>query len=77
MFKRNRGSAGFLIIIYILGFLILAIGWIINLVKFCKCDFEAPYKAEVIRGVSIFVAPVGGVMGYINIDDTIKEVSTE
>ena len=77
MFKGNRGFAGVLIIIYILIIILLVVGWVINLVKFCKCDFEAPYKAEIVRGVSIFVAPVGGVMGYINIDDTIKEVSTE
>jgi hypothetical protein len=36
--------------------------WIVNLVKLCRCDFEAPYKEEVLHliglipGVSIVTA---------------------
>lgn len=27
--------------------------WIINLIQFCNCDFEAPYKKETIKGIGI------------------------
>lgn len=47
----------------------LATGWIVNVVKFTRCDFEPPYKAEVIRGICIFVVPAGVIAGYINIKD--------
>lgn len=49
--------------------LLAAIGWIMNLVAFCQCDFEAPYKEEAIRGVGIFLPPVGWFAGYIDIED--------
>lgn len=54
-----------LIIIILLG---LGIGWVKNLGKFIDCDFEAPYKAEVIYGLGI-VTPIGGITGYLNIED--------
>lgn len=34
--------------------------------KFCKCDFESSYKAEVIYGVGVFTG-LGVVIGYFNI----------
>jgi hypothetical protein len=49
--------------------LAMGIGWVMNVVKFCKCDFEAPYKAEAIRGIGIVVLPVGAVAGWCTIDD--------
>lgn len=58
-----------IIIVMILISLLLAIGWIINIVKFCMLDFDEPYKAEILRGVGIPFAPLGGVIGWINIDD--------
>jgi len=51
-------------------FVLAVAGWIANLYKFCCCDFAPSYKAEVIRGVGIFVAPMGVVAGYLNIEDT-------
>jgi len=38
-------------------------GWVMNVVKVCQCDFEAPFKAETIRGVGVFIPPVGAVAG--------------
>jgi hypothetical protein len=43
-------------------------GYVMNIYKFAKCDFEAPYKAEVIRGVGIFI-PYGIVTGWMDIED--------
>ncbi len=45
------------------------IGYITNIVRFCGCDFEAPWRTEIIRGVGIFVPPLGAVLGFITIED--------
>ena len=58
-----------LMIAYVLIVAFLFTGWVMNLVKFCKYDFEPSYKAEVIRGICIFLAPVGGVVGWFDIKD--------
>jgi len=41
------------------------VGYIANIVKLSDCDFKAPYKAEIIRGVGIVIPPVGYVVGFI------------
>ena len=56
-------------VVYLFIVLFLGIGWVTNLVKFAKCNFEPSYKAEVLRCVGVFVPPVGGIMGYITIKD--------
>ena len=43
-------------------------GYISNIVKLCKCDFEKPMTAEVIRATGIFIPPVGAVVGYLRIN---------
>lgn len=62
------------IVIIIIWFTILAggfIGWVSNIVKFASCDFEAPYKAEIVYGVGL-VPIVGAFTGYIDIEDGVK-----
>jgi hypothetical protein len=49
--------------------IVLMLGWFVNIIRFFQCDFDTPLKEEVIRGVGIFVPPVGGVIGYVNIED--------
>ena len=48
---------------------LVAGGWIGNIVKLCQADFEAPYKTELIRVGSIFIAPVGVVIGWMDIGE--------
>jgi hypothetical protein len=55
-------------LMFVIWFL-LAIGWVTNIVRLCCSNFDAPYKNEAIRIVGIIVPPVGGVVGYINIED--------
>ena len=31
--------------------------WVVNLVKFTECDFEDPYKSEIIHGVGVVFPP--------------------
>lgn len=47
--------------------MMMAIGWILNIVKLTKCDFEPSYKAEIIRIIGIPVSPVGMIAGYMDI----------
>lgn len=41
-------------------------GWVKNLIKFSDCDFEAPYKAEVIYGIGM-IPIVGMVTGWVDV----------
>lgn len=61
---RNAGCGA--IIFYILLLVFCVWGYVANIVKFAKCDFEAPYKSEVLHGIGIFVPPMGVIMGYID-----------
>ena len=56
-------------IVAVVIYIALAYGYIANLVKFVQCDFEDPYKAEVIRGIGVVIPPVGVVCGYLTIED--------
>ena len=60
--KSNTAVFVFLTIIVILG-----TGYIKNIIKLASCDFEAPYKAEIIYGIGTVAPPIGAVTGWINI----------
>ena len=53
------------LILYVAG----VIGFVSNIVKLCKADFEPSYKEEILRGIGIPVAPVGAVLGYIDFEE--------
>jgi len=44
----------------------LAIGWINDIEKFSECDFQAPYKCEIVHGLSL-IPPVGMITGWLNV----------
>lgn len=67
-------GAGFLIIIF---YIVLLLGWCLNIYKFVTSDFEEPYKNEIIRGVGIPVFIVGSIAGYVSIDDQPKFVNVK
>ena len=48
------------------------VGYAAKIAKFCHCDFKAPVKAEVCRGIGILMPPVGAVEGFITIKDGSK-----
>ncbi len=51
-------------------FVILSIvGYGLNLFKLVEADFEAPYKVESIRGAGVVIVPLGGIVGWMPIDD--------
>ena len=41
-------------------------GWIKNIIKLSDCDFEAPYRAEVIHTIGI-IPPVGAITGWLDL----------
>lgn len=56
-------------VIYLAICIVLLTGWIKNIVKLTKCDFEPSYKSEVLRIIGIPVAPMGIVIGYMDLTD--------
>ena len=55
-------------ILILMGF-IAFFSWGVNLVKLTECDFEAPYKCEVIRGIGVApLAPIGVITGFMNFE---------
>lgn len=55
-----------LFIVVILTFVLGTAGWLSSIYKLSECDFEAPYKAEVVYGIGIAVPPLGAVIGYMD-----------
>jgi len=55
-------------IIVLLCYLAILYGYIANVYKLCQNDFEAPLKPEIIRGIGVFVGPVGVITGYMTLD---------
>lgn len=49
--------------------LLIIVGWFMNIYKLTKCDFDTPLKAEATRIVGAIVFPLGGVIGYLDIED--------
>ena len=63
---KNSWIGGLVALILLI---ICGYGWVLNIYKLVKLDFEPPYKAEVIRIIAIPVGIVGSVIGYINFDE--------
>lgn len=56
--------------LFIVAFIIASmVGYVFNIVKLTKCDFEPNYNAEVCRAIGVFVPPAGAIMGYVTIKD--------
>ncbi len=55
----------YLIVVYFLIFALFSIGWVKNLIKLTECDFNEPYKCEVVHGIGIFPV-VGGITGWLD-----------
>ena len=62
--KKQKGYITIAILPFIF-LLFMAIGWSMNIYKFTQCDFEAPYKAEVIHAIGI-IPVVGMITGWMD-----------
>jgi len=57
-----------ILILQLIFALVFGIGWIMNLIRLINCDFDAPYKAEVIYVIGTFT-PTCIVTGWIDLED--------
>jgi len=70
--KYNKGEVNIgaiFIILYLIVVLFFVVGWVKNTISLVKLDFKTPYKAEAIRVVGTVVPVVGGITGWLNIQD--------
>lgn len=51
-----------LVLVFLLGF----VGWVKDVVRFASCDFEAPYKAEIVYGAGL-IPPIGAITGWLDV----------
>ena len=63
--KYQKGFISIQLIVLVL-IIVMSIGWVKNIIKLSNCDFEAPYKAEVIHAIGL-IPPVGMVTGWLNV----------
>lgn len=49
-------------------FILLAMPWIWNGVKFVSCDFESDYKCEIIHGAGVFIPPAAYITVWFDDD---------
>ena len=52
----------FTLAVVLIGYLIVW-GW--NVTKFLSCDFQAPYKCEVVHGIGVVIPPVSIITVWI------------
>lgn len=45
----------------ILFYAYILITWVINLIQFLNCDFEEPWREEIIKGVGVVLFPLNGI----------------
>lgn len=74
--KKQRGFT-IIELLFILIILLIIFGFCgygLNFYKLvAETDFEAPYKAEIIRSVGVVIPPVGAIAGLITIEDGPKK----
>ena len=62
---RNQSLHNFSVIVIAIIVIAAGIGWVKNLIKLTECDFESPYKAEVIHTLGL-VPIIGAFTGYMD-----------
>jgi len=55
-----------MLIVWMILILVIGTGWVKNIIKLSNCDFEAPYKAEIIHGVGL-IPPIGMITGWLDV----------
>lgn len=44
------------------------VSWLVNAYKFASCDFESPFKCEVVHGIGVFVPPSAIITVWVDDD---------
>ena len=55
-----------IVFVWLVIVLAVGVGWVKNVIKLANCDFEAPFKAEVIHALGV-IPPVGMVTGWLDL----------
>lgn len=53
-------------LIIVIMWLFLTVSWIKNIYELTECDFESPYKCEVIHGIGIPIPPVSWISAWVD-----------
>jgi len=69
--KKKSGFTLVELFIVIILMIPLAGTCVINAIQFAKCDFKAPFKREIVKGIGIIPGP-SIVTVFMNPDDTPK-----
>lgn len=72
---RLKFNSGFTLIelIYVMILLFFVLGvipWGVNIYKLTQCDFQEPYKEEILRGIGIPVYPMGIIMAFKKVPES-------
>lgn len=60
-YRNNNGGAIFVFLFY--AYFIVC--WFVNLIKLISCDFDAPYKDEIIHGIGLFTFLGSGITAWL------------
>lgn len=63
--NKQKGSVTIVELILFLVLIVGCTGWVKNLLSLADCDFESPYKAEVVHTVGL-IPIVGAFTGYMD-----------
>lgn len=66
--SNKMNGKKYIIIASVITLALFVAGWTQNIYKLSQCDFEAPYRAEILYGIGV-IPVVGGVIGWFNIED--------
>ena len=50
---------------FVIGALVMAYGWVLNLITLYHSDFSSLTGALVLRVIGVFVAPIGAILGFL------------
>jgi hypothetical protein len=68
MSTSGEAASGIVLLVWFVIAITMGVGWVMNFYKFTQLDFEAPYKAEIIRAVGV-VPIVGAFTGWMTIGE--------
>ena len=63
---KTSSFSGTILLLQVLLIVVFGTAWLANLYRFVKCDFEAPWKGEVIHAVGLVVPPAALVTMWFN-----------
>ena len=62
----NTTTIKSILLLGILLTLLMLVGWVKDISHLRQCDFQSPYKAEILYGIGAALPPVGGIAGWFD-----------